>query len=79
MLIYDARCSYCGAPIRWCTAQDGSKIPLDPRPSRAGQLIILQRGPGREVAVPYDPEKHGHQPLYEAHPATCTQRPEAKS
>jgi hypothetical protein len=36
----------------------------------------MQRGAGREVAVPYEADKHGHQPLYEAHAVTCTKRPE---
>jgi|GEM_PF-3573870 len=77
MLVYDAMCKACGAPLRWCITADGKRVPLDARPSSRGHLILVSRG-GRDHAIAHRPE-HGHQPKYQSHFVSCPQKGEPQS
>jgi hypothetical protein len=69
MLVYDAKCEVCGAPIRYARNAHGQRIAIDPRPSPKGRVVLLQKG-GRDLAVEAGPE-HGDQPRYTAHALEC--------
>ena len=50
------RCRSCDAPIEWAITTKGSHIPLDPEPTPAGNLVLIDgiaRHPTLGEDVPY--------------------------
>lgn len=64
-----ADCRSCGAPMRWVETSAGRRMPLDPDPSSAGNVVIEADGKARVLppveAARYTGEK------FTSHFATC--------
>lgn len=78
MLVYDATCDRCGAPLRRCVTLTGGQrrnALVDAMPSPAGTFVITGRWiGGRELAVPFDPNKHDTEERFPLHPFDCSTR-----
>lgn len=58
-------CRSCGAPVRWVRTEAGRRMPINPDPDPAGNLVLDVTG----LAVQVDPTATG--PKYTSHFATC--------
>ncbi len=62
------RCRSCSAPIRWVYTAKGRRIPLDPKPTRDGNIVLRGIGPIAQIIPGHGP---ADPPLYISHFATC--------
>ena len=68
-----SNCSSCGARVEWAKTDKGRRIPLDPAPNAAGNLIIV--GNERKLRVMHalrkDEDPPPIVPRYTTHFTTC--------
>lgn len=72
------RCQACDAVLLWAITPAGKRMPLDPRPTDDGTVLVLQpHGLGEKLAITLSRDglklarKH-NLPLHLSHHATCT-------
>lgn len=64
-----AYCPKCRARIVWKQTEQGAFMPVDPEPTRKGNLIVTVRGRVRVVT-----RAHPAQLRYTSHFASCSKR-----
>lgn len=69
MLVYDAKCKSCSAPIRLVKGPGGGRIAIDARPTSKGDLVLSHGG---QIAIKHDEKLHSGYPRYERHAANCS-------
>jgi hypothetical protein len=65
-------CRSCGSKIIWAVTAAGKRMPLDPEPVHAGNIILRERARGLEPEAVYvkpDPDES----RYISHFVTCPQ------
>ncbi len=64
------QCRWCGADIFFAETEKGRRIPVDPKPTAAGNLVLMHEG-GRTLALSFSPASHAGRDRYISHFATC--------
>lgn len=66
----------CGAEIRWIESRKGGKVPLDPEPNSAGNVVLETGDDGepRAVVLPNDAAKRYTGEKWMPHWKTCPDR-----
>lgn len=65
-------CRSCQAPIRWATTARGKAMPLDPRPTSDGNVVLDNQGAAVVLAdEALAAMRDGGVPLFTSHFATC--------
>lgn len=82
MAVQPSKCKYCGAPILWVRTTDGKTMPIDPDPTRYGNVVAEEGtdGPRARVlttSMVTDPSYAGHR-RYTPHFATCPKLPKGR-
>lgn len=62
-----SRCRSCEAPITWAETESGKAMPLDAKPTRDGNMVLV-RGKTRFAN---EEDRRLARPLYMSHFATC--------
>jgi hypothetical protein len=67
-------CRSCGARIVWTVTERGRRMPIDPVPNPAGNIILRERAAGLEPVAVYTsaPPAEGEK-RFTSHFATCPQ------
>ena len=64
-------CRSCNAPIVWAITEKGRRMPVDAKPSAAGNLLLdHERGEWRAIVVKND-DTAAENELHTSHFATC--------
>lgn len=68
-----SECSSCGAPVLWVVTEGGKRMPLDPDPSEAGNVVPLRTRDGLRARVlsGSSPEPPAGTPRHVSHFVTC--------
>ena len=69
-------CKSCGAAIRWVTTLMGSRMPIDPEPSKQGNVLLVRGGTQARVVKSGADCRHLRErgdKLYTTHFVTCPQ------
>lgn len=69
-------CTICEAPIQWMSTITGIRLPIDPKPTPKGNIVILPSG--RIRIIPVEERDRSHGPRYTSHYQTCPASAEAK-
>ena len=72
-------CRYCGRAVVWVVTEAGARMPIDPMPTRAGNIVPITRHQGTRARVltteaQLDPA-YADQQRYMPHAATCPKMP----
>lgn len=65
------RCAACGASIAWAFTTKRRPIPLNPNPTRYGNLILTRTSTGQLVAMFAQLGDARSEPRFTSHFATC--------
>ena len=68
------RCHDCQQRVRWCLTEGARRMPVDPEPNPAGNLVRAGTLNGTPIVhvVTKDEEVPAGEPRYMPHFATCT-------
>jgi hypothetical protein len=68
-----ATCQWCGQPIRWMTTEKGRRMCLDPEPTQAGNVALVDLEEGQRARVLTAAELYEWRGrLWMPHSATCS-------
>ncbi len=71
MLVTDTTCRSCRAPISWRRTPAGKLIPLDPAPSRDGNIVLGAHGEATVLNLTEAADTAPEVPRYVSHFSTC--------
>lgn len=69
-----AKCRSCKARVEWCITEGGKTMPIDPEPTRYGNLIktgAYVNGKAEVHTSTNRDELHGNEVRFTSHFATC--------
>lgn len=67
----DAECSGCSAPMRWVLTVGGRRMPLNPEPHPAGNVVLRDTKHGLRAEVLTGSQLPAQETAYRAHFVTC--------